>query len=93
MPTEAEVRELLEESRASPDLHLPAGTWDEGHARERRLDLLRAARGCDLGELVLETGEHEFAVLPLAGSLTVDVDGRRFELAGRESVFKLRWGD
>jgi 5-deoxy-glucuronate isomerase len=40
-----------------------------------------------LGELELKTGDCEFAVLPLAGALTVEVDGRRFELAGRESVF------
>ncbi|GAB3912035.1 5-deoxy-glucuronate isomerase [Kibdelosporangium lantanae] len=33
------------------------------------------------------TGEFEAFVLPLAGSLTVEVDGEKFELAGRESVF------
>ncbi|MFI6985592.1 5-deoxy-glucuronate isomerase [Embleya sp. NPDC050154] len=39
------------------------------------------------GERVLATGEHEVAVIPLAGSVTVQTEGRRFELAGRESVF------
>jgi len=38
-------------------------------------------------ELPLATGTAEVAVLPLAGSLAVDVDGNRFDLAGRESVF------
>ncbi len=35
----------------------------------------------------LTTGPEEFAVLPLAGSAAVEVDGRRFELEGRASVF------
>jgi 5-deoxy-glucuronate isomerase len=36
----------------------------------------------------LDTGEDEMAVLPLSGGgLTVDVDGRRFDLEGRETVF------
>jgi 5-deoxy-glucuronate isomerase len=34
-----------------------------------------------------ETGNEEFAVLPLAGSAAVEVEGRRFQLEGRESVF------
>nr|WP_042183653.1 5-deoxy-glucuronate isomerase [Kibdelosporangium sp. MJ126-NF4]CEL15695.1 5-deoxy-glucuronate isomerase [Kibdelosporangium sp. MJ126-NF4]CTQ93620.1 5-deoxy-glucuronate isomerase (EC 5.3.1.-) [Kibdelosporangium sp. MJ126-NF4] len=33
------------------------------------------------------TGEFEAFVLPLAGSLTVSVDGEVFELVGRDSVF------
>ena len=36
---------------------------------------------------MLSTGMTEVAVLPLAGSVTVAVDGHRFELAGRDSVF------
>jgi 5-deoxy-glucuronate isomerase len=36
----------------------------------------------------VSTGGQELAVLPLAGSVTVDVDGRRFELEGRRSVFE-----
>ena len=36
----------------------------------------------------LATGDTEMAVLPLSGgAVTVDVDGRRFELAGRDTVF------
>jgi 5-deoxy-glucuronate isomerase len=35
----------------------------------------------------LATGGEELAVLPLAGSATVEVDGRVFELVGRTSVF------
>jgi 5-deoxy-glucuronate isomerase len=35
----------------------------------------------------LSTGTEEVAVLPLAGSAAVEVDGLRFELAGRSSVF------
>jgi 5-deoxy-glucuronate isomerase len=35
----------------------------------------------------LSTGNEEFAVLPLAGSVTVDVDGEHLELEGRDSVF------
>ena len=35
----------------------------------------------------LTTGATEVAVLPLAGSATVEVEGHRFELAGRDSVF------
>ncbi|WP_086821795.1 5-deoxy-glucuronate isomerase [Allokutzneria sp. NRRL B-24872] len=36
---------------------------------------------------VVETGEFEAFVLPLAGGCVVEVDGQRFELEGRESVF------
>ncbi|HEX8870171.1 MAG TPA: 5-deoxy-glucuronate isomerase, partial [Lentzea sp.] len=35
----------------------------------------------------IETGEFEAFVLPLAGSLTVEVDDERYELQGRDSVF------
>jgi 5-deoxy-glucuronate isomerase len=35
----------------------------------------------------LATGDTECAVLPLSGGLTVEVEGRRFELTGRDSVF------
>jgi 5-deoxy-glucuronate isomerase len=35
----------------------------------------------------IATGDEEIAVLPLSGSATVEVDGARFELEGRESVF------
>lgn len=36
-----------------------------------------------------ETGDHEYLVLPLEGACDVEVDGERFELAGRGSV----WGE
>ncbi len=35
----------------------------------------------------LVTGTNEMAVLPLSGGCHVDVEGRRFELAGRSGVF------
>ncbi|HET6551162.1 MAG TPA: 5-deoxy-glucuronate isomerase [Solirubrobacter sp.] len=39
------------------------------------------------GSEAFETGSDETIVLPLEGSCTVTVDGERFELHGRESVF------
>jgi 5-deoxy-glucuronate isomerase len=36
---------------------------------------------------IIETGADEIAVLPLSGSLTVDVDAMHFDVDGRESVF------
>jgi 5-deoxy-glucuronate isomerase len=39
------------------------------------------------GTRTVSTGEFEAFVLPLAGSLTVEVDDSRFELTGRASVF------
>ncbi|MGC0417019.1 5-deoxy-glucuronate isomerase [Embleya sp. AB8] len=39
------------------------------------------------GRRVSATGDDEVAVIPLAGSVTVETEGRRFELAGRDSVF------
>ena len=44
-------------------------------------------RAIDAGGHELATGSREVAVLPLSGALVVEVEGRRFELAGRESVF------
>jgi 5-deoxy-glucuronate isomerase len=44
---------------------------------------LRIVEGAD----AFDTGEHELIVLPLSGSGDVTVDGRRFALHGRESVF------
>jgi 5-deoxy-glucuronate isomerase len=68
------------------ELHLPAGTWDAVTPESAGWSYcgLHVVR---LGEIVLETGDREFAVLPLAGNLTVEVEGRRFELDGRMSVF------
>ncbi|WP_054814462.1 5-deoxy-glucuronate isomerase [Nocardia arizonensis] len=39
------------------------------------------------GSRTVRTGEYEAFVLPLAGSGTVEVDGERFALRGRDSVF------
>jgi 5-deoxy-glucuronate isomerase len=44
---------------------------------------LRVVEGSD----AFDTGEHELIVLPLSGSGSVSVDGERFALEGRESVF------
>ncbi|MET9228629.1 5-deoxy-glucuronate isomerase [Lentzea sp. NPDC003310] len=48
------------------------------------LRVLRIEAG---GSRTVETGEFEAFVLPLAGSLSVEVDGERYELQGRDSVF------
>jgi len=40
------------------------------------------------GRHELDTGGEELAVLPLAGSARVEIDGVEFELAGRTSVFE-----
>jgi 5-deoxy-glucuronate isomerase len=77
-------------------LHLPAGSaaaggdpllvtpesagWDRCGLR-----ILSLPPG---GSRVLSTGGDEIAVLPLSGgACTVETEGRRFELGGRESVF------
>jgi len=39
------------------------------------------------GSATFPTGEDEMVVLPLSGSCTVECDGGRFEVAGRETVF------
>src|SRR6478672_11995040 len=39
------------------------------------------------GTETFDTGGDEVIVLPLAGSCVVTIDGSRFELEGRESVF------
>ncbi|MCX4992904.1 5-deoxy-glucuronate isomerase [Streptomyces sp. NBC_00568] len=75
--------------------HLPAGkartdvyavdvtpaTAGWGHAGLRVLELPPGGRH------VLDTGDSEWIVLPLAGGCTVAVDGETFRLAGRASVF------
>jgi 5-deoxy-glucuronate isomerase len=48
---------------------------------------LRVARLAPGGARELETDGFELAILPLAGSLTVECDGQRIKLAGRETVF------
>jgi 5-deoxy-glucuronate isomerase len=80
---------------AESTLLIPAGTA-AGHGAELEitpesagwtycgLRIVRLAAG---ESLPLSTGAEEVAVLPLAGSAAVEVDGRRFELEGRASVF------
>jgi len=76
-------------------LHRPLGTLADGDdpvllAPEDAgwaytgLRVLRLAPGV---ERVVRTGDAEAFLLPLSGSYRVSVDGGRFELAGRESVF------
>ena len=49
---------------------------------------LRVVRLAPGSSRVLASGSDEIAVLPLSGGgCTVEVEGRRFELTGRESVF------
>ncbi|MFD8493541.1 5-deoxy-glucuronate isomerase [Amycolatopsis sp. NPDC059657] len=76
-------------------LHRPLGTLSDGQDPIRlspdsagwNYSGLRVLR-LEAGETrVLHTGEYEAFVLPLAGSCVVRVDGRTFELQGRESVF------
>jgi 5-deoxy-glucuronate isomerase len=77
-------------------LHLPAGSAAAG---DDPLLITPESAGwprCGLrvvqlppgGSRVLSSGADELAVLPLSGGgCTVEVEGRRFELTGRESVF------
>ena len=77
-------------------LHHPHGTLADGpdpvhltpeHAGWNHTGL-RVLRLAADERRVLDTGEFEAFVLPLAGgSLTVEVDGSQFSLTGRESVF------
>jgi 5-deoxy-glucuronate isomerase len=77
------------------DLLIPAGTAADGVdalviTPERAgwtYCGLRVARLEAGGSRTLATGGGELAVVPLAGSATVEVAGRRFELEGRASVF------
>jgi 5-deoxy-glucuronate isomerase len=76
-------------------LHWPAGSLAGG---DLAVDLgpdvagwsyagLRVARLAPGGSLELATGGEEMAVLPLAGSVEVHVEGRVLRLLGRDSVF------
>lgn len=77
------------------DLHRPHGTLADGD--DPVLLTPETAGWAHTGLRVLSlppgtsrtvaTGEFEAFVLPLAGGCTVAVDGERFELRGRESVF------
>ncbi|HUG52399.1 MAG TPA: 5-deoxy-glucuronate isomerase [Vicinamibacteria bacterium] len=81
---------------AEPKLHLPAGSAGPGgdpvHVTPASagwsfsgLRVLRLPAG---ESRAIDTGEDELVVLPLSGSCTVRVDGRRFRLEGRRSVFE-----
>lgn len=59
-------------------------TPDEAGWTYTGLRVLRVGRG---GSRTVRTGAFEAFVLPLSGGCTVSVDGTRFELAGRDSVF------
>jgi len=78
------------------DLHRPAGTLADGADPVRLTPESAGWSYCglrvlalDAGEQrVIETGQDEVAVLPLSTTrLTVEAEGERFELDGRESVF------
>jgi 5-deoxy-glucuronate isomerase len=79
------------------DLHLPAGSLARGNNHLVDLSPQRAGwQFSGLQVLRLAPGEpHELelegieaAVLPLGGSVTVEVDGQRLELGGRADVFE-----
>ena len=78
------------------DLHLPRGAASDGIDEVVVTPEAAGWAYCGLRVVALgpgesrtfDTGDDEMAVLPLSGGgLTVEVDGRRFELDGRESVF------
>jgi 5-deoxy-glucuronate isomerase len=78
-----------------PTLHRPHGSLSDGADPVRlgpddagwsytALRVLRLAAGA---RRTVHTGEFEAFVLPLAGSVRVAVAGKRYDLAGRDSVF------
>lgn len=77
------------------ELHIPAGAGRSGDDPLLITPESAGWRFCGLRVIELApgvarelaTGEHEHAVLPLAGGCTVEVEGQRFDLAGRASVF------
>jgi 5-deoxy-glucuronate isomerase len=86
---------VLARDAATASLLIPAGEGADGSAA---LTITPESAGwtyCGLriltlrsGEsLPLTTGNEEVAVVPLSGSVAVEVEGRRFELEGRTSVF------
>ncbi|XVV03568.1 5-deoxy-glucuronate isomerase [Actinosynnema sp. CA-248983] len=77
------------------NLHRPLGTLSDG---ENAVELRPEDAGWTYAGLrvlllhpgqsrTIDTGEFEAFVLPLSGGCTVEVDGERFDLAGRDSVF------
>ena len=79
----------------APKLHLHPGTAADDGDRVVVTPESAGWRFCGLRVVRLAAGEarelvtegEELAVLPLAGSVVVEVEGRRFALEGRESVF------
>lgn len=77
------------------NLHLPAGTAGAGpyelvvtpETAGWGYSALRVLELPPGGSHEFETGEFETIVLPLSGSGTVECDGERFELDGRDGVF------
>jgi 5-deoxy-glucuronate isomerase len=76
-------------------LHRPLGTLSDG---ENAVELTPEAAGWGHaglrvvllhagGVATFEMGDYEAFVLPLSGGCVVEVDGERFELVGRDSVF------
>ncbi|MEU4738935.1 5-deoxy-glucuronate isomerase [Actinosynnema sp. NPDC023658] len=76
-------------------LHRPLGTLSDG---ENAVELTAGTAGWDYaglrvlllhpgGVTTFGTGDCEAFVLPLSGGCVVEVDGERFELRGRDSVF------
>lgn len=80
----------------SADLHRPAGSFGDGQdpvlvTPERagwRFAGLRVIELPPGGRRTLETGTTEMAVLPLSGAAIVECEQKRFDLAGRRSVFE-----
>ena len=86
---------LLETTMTLPDIYVPAGSSGHGNFT---VDIDPQRAGWTFSGLrvlvlvagaseVVETGEVELLVLPLAGGATVDVDGETYELEGRRGVF------
>ena len=82
-------------SYSSTELFLPAGSATDGsdpvnitpEKAKWAYSGLRVVRLEPGGSRTITTGSAETAVLPLTGSCTVEVDGNRFDLEGRDSVF------
>lgn len=78
-----------------PRLHWPAGRAADGrdpvaitpHLAGWRYTGLRVVRVQPGDTRTLATGGREMLVLPLSGGCAVHLEGRRFELRGRDSVF------
>jgi 5-deoxy-glucuronate isomerase len=75
-------------------LHWPAGTLADGDPIVLTPEQagwtytgLRVVQLAAAETRSIATGPEEMAVLPLSGSLTVEVDGQRFLLGGRDDVF------